>query len=517
MRRRRYFLHMQRPTADEYRQASISPATRKSYQSHMNQFYKFLRETNRTLNLNCYEEMVNHIESFLVHKSYRIKGGSVENCKSGIIKFFKHEHNLYNENNLGQDPRIVELISGVKKTKHRSGQDSDLHAFPIKLFHVKELIEQLNGQAEYVKRYYTTLFIFMYVGCFRQNEAVELLNKDCCITKNEDGVERVTLRLVWHKTSQTNNGHRSSIPVECVRHLYEHYPLMPVTSYKYLLDWYRTTVHVPSQFGYVFPSYTYSTSGQVIISQFNKMNVSVFASMLKEYSLINVNLPRSITSHSFRRGGAVHRLWRAKNKLDIDELMAWCRWDSTDTAAVYLLNSEMANFSDPSDKLNPKYYNDQCLFFINLVINSNDTTKVIDYSKLASLLLEEMRNDRTFKPFQNVNNNSTTTALPANVLSIQTKIDSTSMVYRNFPRHLTNENLFKLWHFGDESKGIKEPLKKMNSKQFKKGADRNNFNEKCIVGRVFNQFSSFEDYLSKYHQLKGFKKARDYFRHNNCN
>ena len=39
----------------------------------------------------------------------------------------------------------------------------------------------------------------------------------------------------------------------------------------------------------------------------------------------NVNLPKSVTSHSFRRGGAICRLWRAKNRLDIDELLAWYR------------------------------------------------------------------------------------------------------------------------------------------------------------------------------------------------
>ena len=37
--------------------------------------------------------MVDLVEAFMVHKSYIIKDGSVENIKSGIVKYFKHEHN----------------------------------------------------------------------------------------------------------------------------------------------------------------------------------------------------------------------------------------------------------------------------------------------------------------------------------------------------------------------------------------------------------------------------------------
>ncbi len=47
------------------------------------------------------------------------------------------------------------------------------------------------------------------------------------------------------------------------------------------------------------------------------------------------------------------------------------------------------------------------------------------------------------------------------------------------------------------------------------GIDRNSFNEKSIIGAVFNSFDSFEAYKAAYPKLLGFKKARDFFRHNN--
>ena len=62
-------------------------------------------------------------------------------------------------------------------------------------------------------------------------------------------------------------------------------------------------------------------------------------------------MPKSITGLSFRRGGAIHRLWRADNRLDIDDFLAWCRWDNTDTASVYLINAEMTYHIDPSEDI----------------------------------------------------------------------------------------------------------------------------------------------------------------------
>ena len=66
----------------------------------------FLRDTNTLLDFNNYESLVNAVEAFLVHKSHFIKGGSVENCKSGLVKMFKFQYNLYNSNNPAQNPRI---------------------------------------------------------------------------------------------------------------------------------------------------------------------------------------------------------------------------------------------------------------------------------------------------------------------------------------------------------------------------------------------------------------------------
>ncbi len=54
----------------------------------------------------------------------------------------------------------------------------------------------------------------------------------------------------------------------------------------------------------------------------------------------------------------------------------------------------------------------------------------------------------------------------------------------------------------------------MESQHFKVGIDRNSFNEKSIIGRVFYRFNSYEDYKSRYPSLTGYRKARDYFRHN---
>ena len=244
----------------------------------------------------------------------------------------------------------------MKKTKTRSGEEVTLQAFPISLHHLKLLIDGLQRYPDFTKRYYSAVFIVMFMGCFRQNEIVDLINCNCQITTNEEGVERLTIRLIWHKSQQVDANQRSSIPTECVRHLYdEEYPLMPVTSYKFFLSFFIQCGHVRSPLGSVFPSFSYHTNGQVVISPFNKMATNTFGTILKDLSLNNVNLPKSITSHSFRRGGAIHRLWRADNRLDIDDLLAWCRWDDTDTAAVYLINAEMAYHIDPSDKLNPRY------------------------------------------------------------------------------------------------------------------------------------------------------------------
>ena len=74
---------------------------------------------------------------FLGFKSHTINGGSTDNCKIGLVKYFKLEHKLCDSNNPAQHPRIKQIVSGVKEVWKRTGKQTDSQAFPITVHYLK--------------------------------------------------------------------------------------------------------------------------------------------------------------------------------------------------------------------------------------------------------------------------------------------------------------------------------------------------------------------------------------------
>lgn len=86
--------------------------------------------------------------------------------------------------------------------------------------------------------------------------------------------------------------------------------------------------------------------------------------------------------------------------------------------------------------------------------------EVLDYNKLTAMIIQEMVKKKLFWNISSAAPLRTScTQLSPNVASIQTRIDTTSMVFRAFPKKITNKVLFQMWHFGDESRGIKNHWK----------------------------------------------------------
>ena len=148
------------------------------------------------------------------------------------------------------------------------------------------------------------------------------------------------------------------------------------------------------------------------------------------------------------------------------------RWLNTKIHLIVLIQSSITNN----------------VVFINLAINTNLLASAIDCNHLTKLIIQGLKVDNSFIPYTNSNGDSNTlvspnaefnTTIANNTIPMpMPRIDTTSMVYREFPRCITNEKLFTLWHFGDKTLGIKDPLKGMNSQQFQQSADRNNFRKK---------------------------------------
>ncbi len=88
---------------------------------------------------------------------------------------------------------------------------------------------------------------------------------------------------------------------------------------------------------------------------------------------------------------------------------------------------------------------------INVVFQNENFNDMIDYNKLTRLVIQAMKAGNLASSTEMLPTNQSPMILALNnnenIQTIQTRIDTSSMVYRQFPKNINMQSLFTLWHF----------------------------------------------------------------------